>query len=379
MNSSAEHHQNTKKTTYSAPKTLTLELTTPVDDRRPVYVVGNFNNWTVDESRFEMRRVSKSRYVFTFPSDVQLPRPFQYKYVRGGWENQELDNFGNATENRALKNPQGVVTDIVPRWTNYGLTFNPSYRPKIEVVDEAFFMPQLNKKRRVIALLPYNYHTHPEKRYPVLYMNDGQNLFDDKSPFGNWGIDRKLAVLAEKGMGDLIVIAIDHGGDERTKEFLPPKDVAKLDKSEAYNYVHFVAQTLKKHVDERFRTLPNRIQTGIGGSSLGGLIAIYAGLMYPSVFGRLLIFSPSLWAMRNVALKNVSFSQPIPTKIYAYGGGLEGSNMVPNIDNLQQSIRNQGFDETKIQFKKSIDPAGLHNERRWGQEFPKAVEWLFFS
>jgi predicted alpha/beta superfamily hydrolase len=152
-----------------------------------------------------------------------------------------------------------------------------------------------------------------------------------------------------------------------------------VDKSEAYNYVHFIAQTLKEHVDERFRTLPNRLQTGIGGSSLGGLITIYAGLMYPSVFGRLMIFSPSLWAMQNANFNNITFSQPISTKIYAYGGGLEGSNMVPNIDRMQQSIKNQGFDESKIQFKKSIDPNGLHNEKRWGEEFPKAVEWLFFS
>ncbi len=379
MTSTAEHQLNAKKTTYFAPKTLTLELTTPVDDRRPVYVVGNFNNWTVDESRFEMRRISKGKFVYTFPSDLNLPRPLTYKYIRGGWENQELDAFGNATENRVVKNPQGVASDFVARWTNYGLTFNPAYRPKIEVLDEAFLIPQLNKTRRVVALLPYNYRTHPEKRYPVLYLHDAQNLFDEKAPFGTWGIDRKLAILAEKGMGDIIVIGIDHGGVERISEFLPPADAAKLDKSEAYNYVHFIAQTLKKHVDERFRTLPNRLQTGIGGSSLGGLITIYAGLMYPSVFGRLMIFSPSLWAMRNANFNNITFSTPTSTKIYAYGGGLEGSNMIPNIDKMQQSIRSQGFDESKIQFKKSIDPNGLHNEKRWGEEFPKAVEWLFFS
>lgn len=378
MNSTAEHSFNAKTTTYIASKTLTLELTTPVDDRRPVFVVGNFNNWTVDESRFEMRRVAKGRFVYTFPSDLNLPRPLHYKYVRGGWENKELDAFGNATENRVLKNPQGVVTDIVPRWTNYGLTFNPTYRPKIEVVDEAFFIPQLNKKRRVVALLPYDYSRHPEKRYPVLYLQDAQNLFDDKAPFGNWGIDKKLAVLAEKGMGDLIVIAVDHGGKERVEEFLPI-DNPKLGKAEGCNYVHFIAQTLKTHIDGHFRTLPSRLHTGIGGSSLGGLITVYGGLIYPSVFGRLMIFSPSLWAMQNVPFNTMKFSQPSPTKIYAYGGGLEGSNMVPNIDSFQQNIKNQGFDESKIQFKKSIDPHGLHNERRWGEEFPKAVEWLFFS
>ena len=359
-------------------KTLTLELTTPVDDQRPVYIVGNFNNWVVDEPRFQMRRVSKGRFVYTFPSDLTLPQPLHYKYIRGGWENKELDAFGNTTENRVLKNPVGVVTDFVSRWANYGLTFNPAFLPKIEVIDEQFNIPQLNKKRRVVALLPYDYHTKLEKRYPVLYLHDAQNLFDDKAPFGNWGIDKKLAVLAEKGMGDIIIVAIDHGGTERIGEFLPPVNNKKLGKSVGRKYVSFIVETLKKHIDEQFRTLPDRNHTGMGGSSMGGLITVYAGLMYPSVFGRLMIFSPSLWAMQNIPFNTIKFVQPYQTKIYAYAGGLEGANMIPNIEHFQQSIKNQGFDESKVQFKKSIDPHGLHNERRWGEEFPKAIESLFF-
>lgn len=379
MDLHSEQSNRTKITPALVTKRLTLELTTPIDDRRPVFLVGNFNNWQVDESRFEMRRIAKGRFVFTFPKDMVLPQPLKYKYVRGGWENIELDEFGNHTEDRILKKPQGLVNDFVPRWASYGLTYNPAFKPKIEVVDEAFFIPELNKNRRVVALLPYNYHKQTEKRYPVLYLHDAQNLFNEKSSFGNWGIDRKLAVLAEKGMGDIIVIAVDHGGVERVGEFLPPVDNHSLGPSEGRDYVRFIAQTLKQYIDNHFRTIPNRRHTGMGGSSMGGLITIYAGLMYPSVFGRLMIFSPSLWAMRNVLFNSISFFQPNPTKIYAYGGGLEGSNMLPNIEQFHQSLKNQGFDESKVQFKKSIDPNGLHSERRWGEEFPKAVEWLFFS
>jgi predicted alpha/beta superfamily hydrolase len=379
MNSIAEHPNTQTFPPNIVSKTLTLELTTPVDDHRPVFVVGNFNNWAVDESRFKMQRVSKGRFVYTFPKDMNLPLPLHYKYIRGGWENKELDAFGNTTENRVLKNTEGFVNDFVPRWTNYGLTFNPAFLPKIQVVNQAFFIPQLNKSRRVVALLPYNYHNQPNKRYPVLYLHDAQNLFDDKAPFGNWGIDKKLAVLAEKGMGDLIVIAIDHGGEERIGEFLPPVNNRKLGKSVGRKYIRFIVQTLKQHIDTQFRTLSDRNHTGMGGSSMGGLITIYAALMHPSVFGRLMIFSPSLWAMRNVPFNTIKFFQPNPTKIYAYGGGLEGSSMVPNINSFQQNIKNQGFDDSHVQFKKSIDPHGLHNERRWGEEFPKAVEWLFFS
>jgi predicted alpha/beta superfamily hydrolase len=360
-------------------QSLTLELTTPIDDRRPVYVVGNFNNWMTEQTRFQMRRVANGRFMFTFPPELILPHRLEYKYVRGGWENKELDSFGNSTNNRVLENPQGVINDFVARWSNYGLTFTPSFLPKIHIVSEAFYSPELKKSRRVVALLPYDYAKQTEKRYPVLYLHDAQNLFDDKAPFGNWGIDKKLAVLAERGMGDLIIIAIDHGGETRMNEFLPPTKNEKLGHSDGRKYVKFLAKTLKPHVDEQFRTLTDRLHTGVGGSSMGGLVSIYAGLIHPEVFGRLMVFSPSLWAIQNAPFAAIRFFKPIPTKIYAYAGGKEGANVIPNVKNFQKAIQSQGFDNTKIGFKLALDPQGLHNERRWGEEFPKAVEWLFFN
>jgi predicted alpha/beta superfamily hydrolase len=344
-------------------QSLTLELTTPIDDRRPVYVVGNFNNWMTEQARFQMRRVANGRFMFTFPTDLVLPHRLEYKYVRGGWENKELDSFGNSTNNRVLENPQGIINDFVARWSNYGLTFTPSFLPKIQVVSEAFYSPELKKSRRVVALLPHNYAKEPEKRYPV----------------GNWEIDKKLAVLAEKGMGDVIIIAVDHGGVTRINEFLPPTKNTKLGHSEGRKYVKFLAKTLKPHIDAQFRTLTDRLHTGVGGSSMGGLISIYAGLIHPETFGRLMIFSPSLWAVQNAPFAAIRFFKPIPTKIYAYAGGKEGANVVPNVKNFQKAIQSQGFDDAKIGFKLALDPYGLHNERRWGEEFPKAVEWLFFN
>jgi predicted alpha/beta superfamily hydrolase len=367
------NHTSTKK------QTLTIELTTPIDDRRPVYFVGNFNNWTTEQTRFKMTRVASGRFMLTFPPDIHLPHRLEYKYVRGGWENQELDTFGNATHNRVVENPHGFIRDFVARWSNYGLTFTPSFLPKIHVVSPAFFSPELKKKRRVVALLPHDYDAQTSKRYPVLYLQDAQNLFDDKSPYGNWGIDKKLAVLAEQGMGDIIVIAVDHAGDTRINEFLPPTKDRELGHSEGRKYVKFLSKTLKPHIDAQFRTLPDRLHTGIGGSSMGGLISIYAGLIYPETFGRLMLFSPSLWAVQNAPFAAIRFFKPVPTRIYAYAGEKEGASVVPNVRNFQKAIQAQGFDDSKVGFKLVVDPNGLHNEKRWGEEFPKAVEWLFFN
>lgn len=367
---------NTQTLSQIKTKTLTLELKTPRDDWRPVYITGNFNNWTIDEERFRMQKNARGHYQFTFPDDLVLPNPLEYKYIRGGWDNVELDISGNSTPNRVRKKSTGIVKDKVPRWRHN----NPqrrSFLPKIEVVAEALDIPQLGKKRKVYALLPYNYH-ESKQHYPVLYLQDAQNLFDDHAPYGNWAIDKKLALLAEKGMADIIVIAVDHGGAERINEFMPFHS-SRFGKGEGKNYVRFISETLKPGIDQKYRTLPQRQFTGIGGSSMGGLISIYAGLMFPEVFGRLMIFSPSLWVAKNAHFDTIRFFNPIPTKIYAYAGGREGANMIHTVKRFRDSIGRKGFDGSRVDFKLSVDPRGHHNEARWGHEFPKAIEWLFFK
>ena len=357
--------------------TLTLRLETPVDDYRQVYLTGNFNNWAVDQGRYRMHKMGPGKYIYSFPLNEVLPQRIEYKYIKGGWENKELDEFGNSTHNRVLEDASGIVGDYVPRWLNYGLSFNVALKPLIEVVAHDFEMPQLNRKRRVVALLPHDYY-QTNKRYPVVYMHDAQNLFDKGSPYGNWAIDEKLAVLAEKGKGDVIVIAIDHGGAGRIKEFSPVSH-RRLGMSEGKKWVHFLAESLKPAIDQRYRTLGDRVHTAVGGSSLGGLISIYAGLMFPHIYGRLMIFSPSLWLTKNVQFDTIQFFNPEPTKIYLYAGGKEGSSMVPNVKRFKKSIGSRGYDGTKVEFKTSIDPQGVHNEKFWGHEFPRAIEWLFFG
>ncbi len=354
---------------------IIIELTTPVVDNRPIFIVGSFNDWCVDEEKFRLKKISATKFVIKFSSEFLQTERIEYKFVRGGWENQELDAYGNPINNRVLNKTERVVRIEVPRWKNYGLSYNPKYLPKIEVVDHNFYIPQLNKYRRVAAILPHDYNKALSKKYPVVYMNDAQNLFGDNTPYGNWEIDKKLAVLAEQGKGEVIIIAIDHGGVERINEFMPI-DTQRFGTSAGRKYIDFITKTLKPAIDRRYRTLKSRENTGIGGSSLGGLISIYAGLIYPNVFGKLVVMSPSLWVTRQFPMNNISFFQPIPTKIYAYAGGEESATMVPNINKFIDAINQQGFDSSIINIKLNIDPKGTHTEKRWGEEFPRAVEWL---
>jgi predicted alpha/beta superfamily hydrolase len=110
---------------------------------------------------------------------------------------------------------------------------------------------------------------------------------------------------------------------------------------------------------------------------MGGLISAYAGLMFPRVFSRFMIFSPSLWISPRIFFEPVHFSNLDTTKIYLYAGDKEGSGMTPNAKRFIDMLRKRGYDPSKLQLRLEIDPNGKHNEYRWGQEFPKAAEWLF--
>jgi predicted alpha/beta superfamily hydrolase len=252
-----------------------------------------------------------------------------------------------------------------------------NYLPIIKVINDKVKAPPVGRERRIAVLLPHDYEKNQNKFYPVLYLQDGQNLLEYRSPFGNWHVDHRLAEMAKAGFGDLIVVAIDHAEQERIREFSPP-EVTRFGSSLGRQYAHYMTGTLKPFVDKHFRTLSDRQHTGIGGSSMGGLISIYCGFIYPEVFGKLMIFSPSLWLTPKIYFQAVDFYNPFQTKIYLYGGGKEGANMVPNIQRLKSTLQRKGLDGSKIEFKLSIDPEGEHNEARWSMEFPKAAKWLFF-
>ncbi|MDI9869905.1 alpha/beta hydrolase [Flectobacillus roseus] len=353
---------------------LYFELTTPVEDDRPIYISGNFNGWLPDKEDFRLKKTEEGRYVLKFPHSVPLPEKLEYKYTKGGWNQVELDEFGNSTHNRIVTKKLGVMHDFVPHWRLDGSNLQQDLMPEIRLISDSFDMPQFDTKRAVYILLPHDYDK-TDKKYPVMYLQDAQNLFQEGSEFGNWGIDKQLAVLASRGHGDVIIVAIAHGGENRYKEYSPYNN-PKLGKGEGRKYVQFISRTLKPYIDANFRTLTDREHTGIGGSSLGGLVSIYAGLMYPEVFGRLMLFSPSLWVSPNIYFDAIDFLSHLPTKIYAYAGGGEGHSMIPNVEKLKQTLLRQG--NKKIDINLSLDPEGKHNESQWGKEFPKAIEWLFF-
>ena len=347
------------------------------DDERSIFITGNFNKWNPRDLQFELKENTANTYFIEI-DDEKLPEHIEYKFTRGGWENVEIDRFGNITPNRKVAKNKLETDDKVERWRiNWG-PFKQEFFPIAEIISEKFFIPQLNKTRKIWALLPYNYH-QTKKDYPVLYLHDAQNLFNEGSAFGNWEIDKKLSILAEYGRGDVIIIAIENGSEDRMKEYVLDND-SITDNAEGKKYVRFLADTLKPYVDSVYRTKPEREFTGIGGSSLGGLISIYSGFLYPEVYSKLMIFSPSLWLNPENNFPQMNFNNPYDIKVYMYGGEQEGSEMTDRIQLFENTM--EGWeDETSMQFefKISINPEGKHQEFYWSQEFPRAMEWLYYD
>ncbi|GJM28296.1 MAG: hypothetical protein DHS20C17_09310 [Cyclobacteriaceae bacterium] len=250
-----------------------------------------------------------------------------------------------------------------------------NFQPIIEIIEEDYQIPQLKRHRRISALLPYDYH-QSEQSYPVLYLHDGQNLFDENSPFGNWAIDDSLAVLAQQGYGDIVVIAIDHGGEDRINEY-QPFNSKEYGQGQGKQYIKFLMETLKPYVDKKYRLLDGSQHTGIGGSSMGGLISLYAGLSFPETFSKMMIFSPSLWLSNRIYQIARKFKPVESSHLYLYAGGKESQAHLPNVMRFgAELLTNLG---NGLRFKFSHNPDGVHNEMNWREEFPIALKWLYFE
>lgn len=365
-------------------------LTSAQNDERPIYITGNFNRWNPRDKRYQLIH-EDNQYILNIP-DGDLPKNIEYKFTKGGWENVELDKNANITTNR--KTPITTeIKDHVAQWRNNWAPFKQEFFPIVTLISENFYIPQLDRYRKVWILLPHDYYLS-EKNYPVLYLQDAQNLFNHGSEYGNWEIDKKLSTLAEYGRGELIVVAIDHGEESRISEYIfnneqivnnfhqgSTKDLHEFThNSEGKKYIRFITDTLKPYIDQHYRTLKEREYTGIGGSSLGGLISIYSGFLYPEVYSKLMIFSPSLWVEPNNDFPMINFHTPFKTKVYLYGGEQEDTKLIDRIrlfeENMKTWEKQNYFDfETRI----SINPQGTHSEFFWSQEFPKAIEWLYYN
>lgn len=246
--------------------------------------------------------------------------------------------------------------------------------PNVAVLPQQLTIPGLNRQRTVRIYVPPGY-ANSTKRYPVLYMHDGQNLFDAATAYaGEWGADETLDGLAQTRGLELIVVGIDNGGDKRVTE-LNPWDHARFGKGEGKRYMDFIVNVVKPTVDASYRTRPEREHTGVMGSSMGGLMAHYALLQYPQVFSKAGIFSPAYWLGPEVFSLTVSHPAAPDARLALYMGGGEGQEAVTDYQRMVAQLQRQSHPAANLWVK--LTPGAAHNESAWRAEFAAAVTWLF--
>ena len=341
-----------------------------------LFLAGSFNGWNPRDKNYRFQKNENGHYFLGIKLE---DGNYEFKITRGGWDKVECKKGGADIQNRSLKLTSDTTINMtVEEWAD-----NIERKPRVStasknvhIIDTAFFIPQLNRTRRVLIYLPPDYATS-KKRYPVLYMHDGQNIFDDLTSFaGEWGVDETLDSISDH-KGEMIVVAIDHGGTHRINEYCPydmseGPNGEKYGKGEGEKYVDFLVKTLKPFVDKNYRTLKSKQNTFIAGSSMGGLISMYAVLKYPKLFGGAGIFSPSFWIGPKIFDDIKAKGNKVNTKIYFYCGEQEGENMAPYTEKAFSEMR-------KVSNSKMvcvIRPEGKHSEWVWKEEFPLFYLWL---
>lgn len=252
----------------------------------------------------------------------------------------------------------------------------PSAGPGVQVLAAPFSIPGLNRQRTVRLYLPPSYAGSPDRRYPVIYMHDGQNLFDDATSYaGEWGVDETLDALSRTQGFEAIVVGVDNGREHRRQE-LNPFDHPGFGPGEGEAYLAFIVDTLKPWVDRRYRSLADPSHTAIMGSSMGGLMSDYAIRRYPAVFGLAGVLSPAYWAA-DPAIFDYAASHPLPAgaRVYLSMGGREGDEMVRGAERMQALMRAQRPEPGALTWR--LVPEADHREAAWRQELPRALAALF--
>ena len=242
----------------------------------------------------------------------------------------------------------------------------------VSIIDTTFFMPQLNRTRRIWIYLPDGY-SESEEKYPVIYMHDGQNLFDSNTSFaGEWKVDETVDELIKNGSKKAIIVAIDNGAESRLNEYTPFSN-KEYGGGDGAKYMDFVVNTLKPYIDNNYRTQSDRENTSLMGSSLGGLISFYGIMKYKSIFSKAVIMSPSFWYSNKIYFIP-SNSSKYPIELFFIAGDSESETMLPNIEKMVEKLDKMKY--SKSSYKIEIIRDGKHNEELWGGEFAKAYEWI---
>jgi len=238
--------------------------------------------------------------------------------------------------------------------------------------------------RELVVYLPPGYDEHPQQHYPVMYFHDAQNVFEAHTAFvpGNyWEIGESAGALIQaERLQPIILVGIPHGGDRRVDEFTPSRNPQNNYGGQAALYGRMLVEEVLPFIEHQYRVLPGANNTGLGGSSLGGLVTMYLGIRYPEHFGKLAVMSPSVWwDYRMILRKIVSVTHKHRAKVWLDVGCHEGSNprgTLRDVRLLRDVLVRKGW-KPGVGLFYYEDPQGGHDEKAWAARAPHMLQFLF--
>ncbi|MBI1937998.1 MAG: histidine kinase [Ignavibacteriales bacterium] len=353
---------------------VTFNVNTPgIDDTSKVYIVGNaaeFGNWQPNLAALE--KIGKENWGRTF----QFPKGFrlEYKFTKGSWTTEALGSDATIPRNSILiANNDTTVSSTISNWRdNFDFKIPGQVTGTVEY-HRNFVIDGL-KPRDIIVWLPPDYNSETNKRYPVLYMHDAQNIFDPRTStlFIDWEADETADSLIRSGEIESIIIVGMNNTSDRFEEY-SNSPLGKL-------YMKLIAEKIKPFIDSHYRTLPDRNNTVVAGSSMGGLISFMIAWEYPDLFSKAACFSPA-FKIRNVDyVREVTNDNGSIKEIKLYidngGVGLE-AQLQPGVDEMIDALKQKGYEDGK-DFFVYIDKIAEHNEAAWAERFWRPLK-IFFA
>jgi predicted alpha/beta superfamily hydrolase len=242
-----------------------------------------------------------------------------------------------------------------------------------------------NRFLRVWLPPGYDHDENSGRRYPVLYLNDGQNLFEPSTSFTGveWGVDETAdRLIRERVIPPMIIVGIDNAGRERFREYMPHRSLQPMMlRVQGQRYPNFLIKEVMSFIARNYRVASGPENTGLGGSSLGALISLYTAAVHPGVIGRLLLESPSLWASNRQMIRESREIQRWPERIFLATGTAEAGredrdrSMVDDVRELAAIFGRAGLGPNR--FRLFVDEGATHHESAWARRFPDALTFLF--
>jgi len=341
---------------------ITFEVIT--SDSNDVYIVGNLpqlGNWNPMKIKLNNNGL-KHTITLNFNKNENI----EYKFTRGSWQNEALDNEGNIPPNNTMT----VINDTTILFTiNNWATPTNHNTFEGQITGELRYHPQFEGKglvaRNIVVWLPPDYAIDTNKRYSVLYMHDGQNLFDPStSSFEtDWQVDETADSLIRQGKIEPLIIVGIYSTENRSAEYTRG-DTSKL-------YMDFVVNQLKPFIDSTYRTLPDRDHCFTGGSSAGGLISFMLHWEYNETFSKALCFSPAFkieWIDYVNVVEKTKTKKPINVYIANGGKGID-TRLQPGIDEMIKALEKKQYKRNKDYFI-NIYPDDNHSESYWAKQLP---------